>query len=182
MNTDPYQFDARTDMYRYLAASYAKIGKMVQARHHAAQVGRHQPDFSAGSGARCCHGSRTSRRIHSLFGDGGFIGILEPCCRTERRANRPSSGPDRRLATEVQADRLFGSASSPAQHQSWEAPARWSRVELRAACNPGGRHGRLQPLARVPAGRYARSVHAPSPRHLRARRPRPRRRRHQDDR
>jgi tetratricopeptide (TPR) repeat protein len=35
-------------VHRYLAASYAKIGKMVQASHHAAQVRRHQPDFSAG--------------------------------------------------------------------------------------------------------------------------------------
>ena len=32
---------------RYLAASYAKLGRMTEARHHAEKVRAHQPDFSA---------------------------------------------------------------------------------------------------------------------------------------
>ena len=32
---------------RFLAASYAKLGRMTEARHHAERVRNHQPNFSA---------------------------------------------------------------------------------------------------------------------------------------
>ena len=34
-------------VHRYLAASYAKLGKLAEARHHADKVRSHQPNFSA---------------------------------------------------------------------------------------------------------------------------------------
>jgi predicted Zn-dependent protease len=34
-------------VHRYLAASYAKLGKVIEARHHADRVRVHQPNFSA---------------------------------------------------------------------------------------------------------------------------------------
>jgi class 3 adenylate cyclase len=121
MNTDPYQFDARArHVDRYLAASYANIGKMVQARHHAAQVRRHQPDFSAGEWRKVlpCQQDlaedtqpvwrwrvyKTPRTL-AAGSSGGQTG--------HARVRIGGSPPKFRL------DRLFGSASSPAQHQSW---------------------------------------------------------------
>ena len=34
-------------VHRYLAASYARLGRMTEARHHAERVRGHQPNFAA---------------------------------------------------------------------------------------------------------------------------------------
>ena len=68
---------------RYLAASYAKLGRMTEARHHAEKVRAHQPDFSAKAWSRvpALYRPGYCRGVCRLSGEGGLM--RSP--RTDRR-------------------------------------------------------------------------------------------------